>query len=183
MANDTAEPAGTSTSAAGLGTGRWTLDADASAVGFRHRSMWGLITMTGTFARISGEGTLDADGSGRGTLVVDAGSVDTTKKRLDTHLLSADFFDVGKHPDFTFEADGVVADGAGNAEVTGRLTVLGRTRPLAFTARITSTGADDVTLTGEVHIDRNDFGMAWKNPGGMMRGLTVVTLRTRFTRA
>ena len=182
MAHDTTEPTGTATPA-GLSTGDWVLDAAASAVGFRHRSMWGLITMTGTFAKVSGEGTLDADGRGRGTLVVDAGSVGTGKKKLDTHLLSADFFEVDKHPAFTFDAESVVADGSGNAEVAGRLTVLGRTRPLTFTARISSASPTDVTLTGEVHIDRNDFGMAWKNPGGMMRGLTVVTLSTRFTRA
>jgi len=34
-----------------------------------------------------------------------------------------------------------------------------------------------------VDIDYKNFSMAWKNPGGTMRGLTTVTLKTRFTRA
>ncbi len=183
MANSTTNPAGAPASAADLSTGHWVLDAAGSSVGFRHKSIWGLVTITGTFATVSGEGELGADGRAHGTLVVDAASVDTKKKKLNTHLRSADFFQVDKHPDFTFTADSVVADSSGNAQVTGRLTVLGTSRPLTFSTQVTAAGPADVTLIGEVAVDRNDFGMAWKNPGGAMRGLTIVTLKARFTLA
>lgn len=183
MTNDTTNPAAGSASAADLSTGHWVLDPTASSVGFRHKSLWGLVTVKGTFTTISGEGEVDGQGHGHGTLVIDAASVDTKKKRLDTHLRSADFFEVDKHPTFTFAADGVTADSTGNAQVSGTLTVHGKSRPLSFTTQVTATSSTDVTLTGETAIDYKDFGMAWKNPGGTMRGLTTVTLRTRFTLA
>jgi polyisoprenoid-binding protein YceI len=183
MTNDTTNPAAGPVPAADLATGRWVLDPAASSVQFRHKSLWGLVTVKGTFTKVSGEGEADAPGHGHGTLVIDTTSVDTKKKRLDTHLRSADFFDVDKHPTIAFSADDVIADDAGNAQVSGALTVRGTSRPLTFTTQVAAASTTDVTLTGEVDIDYKDFDMPWKNPGGTMRGLTTVTLRTRFTQA
>ena len=183
MATNNPNPAGTSASAADLATGHWVLDPAASSVGFRHKSIWGLVTVKGSFTTFSGEGEIGADGRGHGTLVVDASSVDTKKAKLDTHLRSADFFEVDKYPTITFTADSVVADGTGGAQVGGTLTVRGKSRPLAFPAQVTVAGPTDVTLTGEVGVDRNDFDMAWKNPGGAMRGIATVTLKARFTQS
>jgi polyisoprenoid-binding protein YceI len=183
MATNDPNPAGTSTPATDLATGRWVLDPAASSIGFRHKSVWGLVTVKGSFTTFSGEGEIDADGRGHGTLVIDAASVDTKKSKLDTHLRSADFFEVEKHPTITFTADSVVSDGAGGAEVNGTLTVRGKSRPLTFAAQVTAASPTDVTLTGEAGVDRNDFDMPWKNPGGAMRGIATVTLKTRFTQA
>ncbi|MFC8828796.1 YceI family protein [Streptomyces sp. NPDC057137] len=183
MTNDTTNPTGGSVSATDLATGHWVLDPAGSSVGFRHKSLWGLVTVRGTFATVTGEGQVHTGGRGEGTLVIDATSVDTKKKRLDVHLRSADFFEVDRHPTIVFAADGVIADSTGNAEVSGVLTVRGKSRPLTFTAQVTAASATDVTLTGEVGVDYKDFGLPWKNPGGTMRGITTVTLRTRFTRA
>jgi polyisoprenoid-binding protein YceI len=184
MANDTTDPAGTtSLSTTELAAGRWVLDPAGSSVGFRHKSIWGLITVKGVFTTVSGEGEIDAEGRGRGTLVVDAASVDTKKKKLDVHLRSADFFEIEKYPTITFTADSVAADSAGSAQVSGTLTVRGKSLPLTFTAAVAAASPTDVTLTGEVGVDRDDFEMAWKNPGGSMRGIATVTLKTRFTQA
>ncbi|WP_405539324.1 YceI family protein [Streptomyces sp. NBC_00075] len=164
----------------GLSTGHWILDAAGSSVGIRHKSMWGLATIKGLFTRISGEGEIGTDGAAHGTLTIDAASINSKQAKLDTHLRSADFFDVDRHPTFTFAATEVVPDGAGAAKVSGSLTVLGKTRTLSFTAHATASGADEVTLSGEVVIDRADFGMTW-NKAGMMKGLTTVALTLRFT--
>jgi polyisoprenoid-binding protein YceI len=168
-------------STADLAIGHWTLDAPASTVSIRHKSMWGLATVTGSFTRVSAEGETAADGSAHGTLTVHAASIATGTARLDTHLRSDDFFATEKYPDFTFAADRVVPGQGGTAEVTGRLTVLGRTRPLSFTVRTAVAGPDDVTLSGEVEVDRREFGMDW-NRAGMLRGLTTVVLALRFSR-
>lgn len=181
MTNQTTDPALPTSPSTAHTVGRWTLDPAASSVNIQHKSMWGLATVKGTFTKLSGEGEVAPDGSAHGTLTIDATSISTKQAKLDTHLRSADFFDVDKHPAFVFDATGVVPDGAGSAAVTGRLTVLGVSRPLTFTARVTTAGPDDVTLTGEVAVDRNDFGMGW-NKLGMLKGLTTVTLTTRFTR-
>ncbi|QMU75765.1 YceI family protein [Streptacidiphilus sp. PB12-B1b] len=167
-----------------LDVGHWLLDAPASTVGIRHKSMWGLVTVAASFTEVSGEGETAADGSAHGTLTVAAASVASGKSKLDTHLRSADFFAVEQHPAFVFTADRVVPGSgasAGTAEVTGRLTILGTTKPFAFTVRTAAAGPDDVTLSGEVTVDRADFGMDW-NRAGMLKGLTTVVLALRFSR-
>ncbi|QMU68387.1 YceI family protein [Streptacidiphilus sp. P02-A3a] len=166
---------------ADLSVGHWTLDAGASTVGIQHKSMWGMVTIKAAFTRLSGTGETLPDGSARGTLSIDAASVASGKPKLDVHLRTADFFDVEQFPEFTFEAERVAPKGTGTAEVTGRLTVLGRTRPLGFTARTSVAGPDEVTLNAEVDVDRDTFGMSW-NKGGMLKGLTRVTVSLRFVR-
>lgn len=164
-----------------LRAGHWTLDPAHSAVGFRHKSVWGLVTVKGSFSRFAGAGELTAEHTASGTLTIEAASVATGKPKLDTHLLSADFFDVERYPEFTFVAERVTATGEEEAEVSGGLTVLGTSRPLSFTARATSTDPDHVTLDAEFDVDRSAYAMTW-NRGGMLKGLTHVVLSARFSR-
>jgi polyisoprenoid-binding protein YceI len=181
MTSHPTDPTRHSTGPSGLGAGSWVLDATRSSVEIKHKSMWGLATVRAAFTRLSGEGEIGLDGSAHGTLTIETASIHSKQAKLDNHLRSADFFDVERYPAFTFAATDVVTDNPGTAEVTGHLTVLGTTRPLTFSARTTTAGPDDVTLRSEVVIDRNDFGMGW-NRAGMIKGLTTVTLTTRFTR-
>ncbi|MFG2970578.1 MULTISPECIES: YceI family protein [unclassified Streptomyces] len=163
-------------------TGLWQLDPTASAVALRHKTMWGLVTVKGTFAGVTGRGEVAADGTATGTLAIDAASLDTRNKKRDDHLRSADFFDAGNHPEITFAVRGAVR-GAGDAvDVDGQLTVRGISRPQKITAKLVSADADGLTLEAEFTVDRNEFGMGW-NQGGMIRGLTTVTGTLRFTRA
>jgi polyisoprenoid-binding protein YceI len=181
MTSHTTHPVQPRTRLSDLSAGSWVLEATKSSVEIKHKSMWGLATVRAAFTEFGGEGEIGPDGSAHGTLTIEAASILSKQAKLDTHLRSADFFDVERYPTFTFAATDVIADSAGTAKVTGHLTVLGTTRPLTFTARATAVGPDDVTLSGEVVIDRNDFGMGW-NKAGMIKGLTTVTLTTHFTR-
>ncbi|MGW4565796.1 YceI family protein [Streptomyces sp. NPDC004561] len=162
-------------------TGRWQLDATASAVELRHRTFWGLVTVKGAFATVGGSGEVRPDGSATGTVTLDAASLDTGHAKRDTHLRSADFFDAGNHPEITFavrDADRLDGD---QVRVTGQLTVRGVSRPLSVTARLTDATDGALTLATEFSVDREQFGMGW-NQLGMMRGLTTVTAGLRFTR-
>jgi polyisoprenoid-binding protein YceI len=165
------------TSAAGL----WPLKPAQSTVAIQHKTMWGLVTVKGTFSTVSGEGEVLADGTARGTLTIDAASLDTGHAKRDTHLRSEDFFDVDRHPSIVFTAHRITVAAGETAEVTGELTVRGVTRPLAFTAHATEATDDAVTLTAEVAIDRADFGMTWSMLA-MMTGQATVTITARFTR-
>ena len=73
--------------------GQWKLDPQASLVEFRVRHFWHAITVRGSFAEVSGQGTVDPDGTASGTLVIAAASLTTNNKQRDKHLRSADFFD------------------------------------------------------------------------------------------
>lgn len=165
-----------------VATGLWQLDTARSTVAFRHKAMWGMVTARGVFASVTGEGEVRPDGSALGTLTLDVASLDTKNAKRDKHLRSADFFDVEKHPVITFTVLSAVPGNDSTVQVSGELTVLGVGAPQSFTARLTETGPDGVTLNGELKVDRTQFGMNW-NQMGMIRGLTTVTTTLRFVRA
>ncbi|WDV55087.1 YceI family protein [Streptomyces coeruleorubidus] len=163
-------------------TGLWQLDATASTVGIRHKTMWGLVTVKGTFGAISGSGEVRPDGSAVGTLTFDVASLDTKNAKRDTHLRSADFFDADHHPEITFAARSAELRDGDQVHIVGQLTVRGVSRPLSLTARLKDGDATGLTLETEFSVDRDQFGMGW-NQLGMIRGRTTVTAALRFTRA
>ncbi|MFF5309137.1 YceI family protein [Streptomyces massasporeus] len=162
-------------------TGQWQLDATASTVGIRHRTMWGLVTVKGTFGTVGGTGEVRSDGSAVGTLTFDAASLDTRNAKRDTHLRSEHFFDADHHPEITFEAGSAELRDGDQVHVVGRLTVRGISGPLSLTARVTDRDTAGLTLDTEFTVDREQFGMGW-NQLGMIRGRTTVTATLRFTR-
>ncbi|MEU0220744.1 YceI family protein [Streptomyces sp. NPDC006265] len=163
-------------------TGQWQLDATASTVGIRHRTMWGLVTVKGAFDAVGGTGEVRSDGSAVGTLTFDVTSLDTGNAKRDTHLRSEHFFDAGHHPEITFAALSAELRDGGQVHVAGRLTVRGISRPLSLTARVTDRDAAGLTLSTDFTVDREQFGMGW-NQLGMIRGRTTVTATLRFIRA
>ncbi|GGS36413.1 YceI family protein [Streptomyces violaceus] len=162
-------------------TGLWQLDATASTVGIRHKTMWGLVTVKGGFGALSGTGEVRPDGSAVGTLTFDVASLDTGNAKRDTHLRSADFFDTDHHPEITFAARSAELGDGDQVHVVGQLTVRGISRPLSLTARLTDGDATGLTLDTEFSVDRDQFGLGW-NQLGMIRGRTTVTAALRFVR-
>ncbi|RPF36941.1 YceI family protein [Streptomyces sp. TLI_185] len=162
-------------------TGVWQLDAAASTVALRHKTMWGLVTVKGTFAAVGGQGEVQPDGSATGTLTLDAATLDTKNKKRDEHLRSADFFDTANHPEITFAVRSAKAGAGDTVEVSGQLTVRGISRPQTLTASLAGADADALTLDTEFTVDRAEFGLGW-NQLGMIRGLTTVAATLRFVR-
>ncbi|MFF4572720.1 YceI family protein [Streptomyces sp. NPDC001410] len=163
-------------------TGTWQLDPTASTVGLRHKTFWGLVTVKGTFAAVTGHGEVRPDGSATGTVTLDVASLDTKNAKRDEHLRSADLLDAGNHPEITLAVGGADRIDGDSVRVSGQLTVRGVSRPLNLTARLTSATAEALTLETEFTVDREQFGVTW-NQLGMMRGLTTVTAALRFSRA
>ncbi len=159
----------------------WQLDPDGSSVTFQHKSIWGLVTVRGSFGKVSGSGEILADGSGRGHLEIDAASLDTKHSKRDVHLRSADFFNTGKHPQIVVDLTRITRQGSDSATAEGTLTVVGRTRPLSLTARLTEDSDSAITLTADTEINRADFGMTW-NRLGMVSGNAQISVVARFVR-
>src|ERR1700733_2015324 len=159
--------------------GSWGLDATRSKVRLNTRPPWGLRPLHGVFRQVTGSGTVAANGDVSGILTVAAESVDTKNSSRDKHLRSADFFDIANHPDITFTADAVTpADGG--VRVTGSLTVRGNTRPASFDATVSSTDGE-VSLDGELQVNRCDFGLTWNKLGIAPMDNTIV-VHAVFTR-
>ncbi len=108
---------------------------------------------------------------------IDAASIDTREEQRDAHLRSADFFDVEKFPQLTFEStriDGTPDD----FTIDGKLTIHGVTRDVtldgSFEGRVTDPwGGERVGYTAQGKINRKDFGLNWNaalEAGGVVVG-------------
>ena len=161
---------------------KWTLDPAGHEVTLRNKTFWGLATVRGVFKTVHAEGVLDDDGAGEGTITVDSASLDTRLAKRDTHLRSADFFDVERYPTFQFVVDriGPIATDSTEVQVRGTLTVRETVKPLTFLAHADRHG-DVVTLTATIPYLRSDFGMTW-NQLGMMADKGEIGVKLRFTR-
>jgi len=158
--------------------GRWTLDPSQTSIEFHTKAMW-VLGVKGTFKSIEGGGTVGTDGSVNGSLVLDAASVDTKKKKRDDHLRTADFFEVNAFPTITFAVTGARPKGAGKVELTGDLTIHGTARPLTLLADV-STDNGSATLSAEVDIDRSAWGLTWAKMGAAVTNHVVIS--ARFTK-
>jgi polyisoprenoid-binding protein YceI len=142
-------------------TGTWTADPRHSAVEARIKHM-GIATVRGQFPEV--EATLEGGDEPHFVGTIHVASIDSQDADRDAHLRSADFFDVERHPDATFESTSIEPD-----RVVGNLTLKGVTHPVEFAAEITGAGTDPwgnerigIDLDGE--IDRTDFGVDWNAP-------------------
>lgn len=91
-----------------------------------------------------------------------------SKAKLDGHLKSADFLDVEKFPEATFEVTAAKAltEGDYNTEISGNLDFRGLPKNITFKANVTEEG-DKVTIKSEeFKINRQDFDITFKGGGG-----------------
>ncbi len=160
-------------------TGSWILDPARSEVRLESRHTWGLRPLHGVFRQVTGNGTVTAAGQVTGTLTVAAGSIDTKNKMRDKDLRSAKLFDIANHPDITYTVDSMQPASRG-VQVTGSLTVRGRTRPLSFDAKV-SAAAGEVRLDAEVPVNRADFGLTY-SPMRMASLNNTIIVHAVFTR-
>jgi polyisoprenoid-binding protein YceI len=175
-------PNGSQAAGTQAGATSWQLDPAGSSVTIEHKTIWGLATVRGAFAGLSGSGEIAADGTATGRLEIDAASLDTKHGQRDKHLRSADFFNADAHPQIVAEIGPVSRQADGSADVTGTLTAAGVARPIKVKAAITEDTDQAVTLTATGDFDRADFGMTW-NMLGMIKGTATVSVTARFTPA
>jgi polyisoprenoid-binding protein YceI len=117
--------------------------------------------------------------------VINAASIDTNEKDRDTHLRSADFFDVEKFPHITFKSTRVTKKSAESYDVVGNLTIHGVTKEITLPVTHLGKAKDPwgnerVGFESEITLNRKDYGLMWNAPlevGGFLVGDEVkVTL-------
>jgi polyisoprenoid-binding protein YceI len=154
----------------------YNVDPEHTHPSFEADHFGGMSVWRGTFGKVTGTITLDrAARNGTVDITIDTASIDVGLEKLETHLKSADFFDVAKFPTATYQGKFTKFNGDAPAEVQGELTLHGVTKPV--TLKLNSfkcmphpmkkkefCGAD-----ASATINREDFGMAWgKNFGFRM---------------
>lgn len=176
-----------------MATTSWQIDAAHTDIGFAVKHMM-ISTVKGRFADVSGTLTLDeADPRASSVDVsINAASVDTRQEQRDTHLRSADFFDVENFPALTFRSRLVEAAGTGEYRVTGDLTIRGVTREVVLKVVDEGRGQDPwgnqrAGFSAKTVIDRRDFGLTWNaalEAGGILVGNDVrISLEVQAVKA
>ncbi len=152
-----------------LSEGVWSVDPDRSQIGFAVKVVYGLQTVRGVFAVRQGRATVRAR-QATGELTIDAGSLDTGNRQRDRHLLSADFFDVERHPEIVFTTTAVSAGDRG-LTIAGALTIGSAARRVEIPVDVEWTAGGALRLDGCATISRAAAGIAW-NRWGMIRDAT-----------
>ena len=96
---------------------------------------------------------------------IDVSSVDSGVEVFDGHLMGAEYFDLANHPAITFESTSVEKTGENAYDISGELTIKGKTLPVTLAATINGAGehplkkvpAVGVSATGTVM--RSDWGL------------------------
>src|SRR5262245_21041761 len=111
----------------------WKLDTNNTTVEFSVKKFM-VTNVKGRFAQFSGTISVD-EASPEDSSVdvrIDVASVDTRDEKRDTHLKSADFFDVDTYPTITFQSTRVERGGDEQFRVTGNLTIRDTTREVVL---------------------------------------------------
>jgi len=172
----------------------WNIDPVHSVAEFKVKHMM-ISNVKGQFTSVKGSLTLDEEDvtKSRVQATIDAASINTREEQRDTHLKSADFFDVEKYPTLTFQSTKVSRVGDGELTVDGDLTIHGVTRNVRFAVEGPTPPNKDpwgntrVGLSATTRINRKDFGLTWNaalETGGILVGEDVtITLDVQFVKA
>ena len=157
----------------------WKLDTAHSAVEFSVRHMM-VSTVKGNFKEFSVDLNLDPEDLVKSSAkaVIQAASIDTREPARNGHLTSADFFEVEKYPEITYQSRSVKALGGDRYQVEGDLTVKDVTRPVALEVAFLGVhtspqGAKVAGFEASTKISRKDFGLNWNvalETGGVLVG-------------
>jgi polyisoprenoid-binding protein YceI len=109
---------------------------------------------------------------------IKATSIDTNEKDRDTHLRSADFFEVDKFPNITFRSKRTAKKSGESYDVAGDLTIHGVTKEITLPVTHLGKAKDPwgnerVGFEAEITLNRKDYGLMWNAPleiGGFLVG-------------
>ena len=140
---------------------KWNLDTTHSEITFKVRHMM-ISNVKGAFNTFTAEVEAEDDTfkNAKVSATIQTDSIDTNNADRDTHLKSADFFNVEQNPKITFESDSLADD------VTGHLTINGVTKPVQLEVEFGGINQDPwgntkAGFTFEGKIKRSDFGLNW----------------------
>ena len=129
------------------------------------------------------QGTVEFDRAaktGKVDISIDVTSVNSGTPQFDKHLQSADLFDAAKHPTIKFVSDKFSFNGDKVSEVSGQLTLLGKTAPV--TLKATQFNCYDSPMLKrevcggdfETTIDRTQWGMNYGVEWGFPKNVRLV---------
>ncbi len=159
---------------------KYAITPDTSKIEFVGAKVTG--SHHGSFAKFSG--VIDFVGQpeqSKVSVTIDMESASTDTEGVTKHLKTADFFDVAKYPQATFESTAIKPGGDKGAThtVTGNLQLHGVTKSITFPATIV-VAPDAITVDSTFAINRKDFGINYAGAAdNLIRDNVVLTLHVR----
>lgn len=145
------------------------IDTNHSTIGFSTPILGGLSEVTGKFTEFEITFEVNEKDMAKSTLkaVIVAESIDTGIDQRDRHLRSRDFFDVRKFPEIVFESKEFKKTETGYVAV-GSLTMHGVSKAIELPIRVTGRhdrkdGKTWFGFTVDMHLDRDDYGIAYRH--------------------
>ena len=159
----------------------WRIDEALTWIGFKIDAV-GFPTTHGRFAHYRGQVHLDFDRPAKSftAFTVESASVDVGSSAFNDFVKSAALLDVERFPTMNFTSTQVEKLDAHTARVTGNLTMLGVTKPIALTVNVESEPLDkagSVAFVAKGTILRSDFGMKFGVP--LIDDALEITVKTR----
>ena len=143
----------------------YKVDPAHSTIIFRVKHL-GIAYVYGRFNGPSGSFVFDESSPSKSAIEMQAETknVDTAVEKRDNHLRSPDFFNAEEYPLVSFKSTAVKKLSENNYEVSGNLTLLGKTRPITVKVRATGAGKDPWGnfrrgFETSFSIKRSDYGM------------------------
>ena len=146
---------------------KWTIDPSHSKIGFKVKHLM-ISNVMGNFREFEGQVTTIGNDLSTANISfsLNSASVDTEMADRDTHLKSADFFDVGNYPKITLSGSGLKDLGDDMYELTGDLVIKGVTKkvvlPVEFGGLMTDPSGNvkaGFSIGGK--INRKEWGLNW----------------------
>ena len=144
-------------------------------------SHFGTTTNRGRFDKKDGKIEFDRAGkTGKVEVVIDIASINTGTTAFNQHLQSADLFDAAKFPTAKFVSDKFSFNADKVSEVSGTLTLLGKTQPVTLKASnfncYNSPMLKREVCGGdfETTIDRTQFGMNYGIDWGFPKNVRLL---------
>ena len=149
----------------------------SSIFGVKHN---GVSNFYGRFNKAGGSFNIDAADPSKSfiDITIDTESVDTANAGRDKHLKSGDFFSAAEFPVMTFKSKSFKKSGENTYDVTGDLTIRGKTKEV--TVSVTDTGRGKAR-NGEVagfetkfNIKRADYGVSFMVGPGLSDDVMIL---------
>jgi len=144
---------------------KWVLDLSHSELNFRVKHLM-ISNVKGEFRKFEAEVEGEDFASSGIRVTIDASSIFTNDDARDAHLKSADFFDVEKYREITFESTSFRKVDNDNYKLTGKLAIKGVTNTVNLNVEFGGTNKDPwgnekaaFSLNGI--INRKDWGLNW----------------------
>jgi polyisoprenoid-binding protein YceI len=151
----------------------YKFDQAHSTIGFQVHHLLG--SARGQFHRFSGTIDLNRDDPEHSTVVarIEVASIDTGIQKRDDHLRSADFFNVEKLPEITFQSRSVKRTGDREGDIIGDLTMHGVKRSIVLHVQLVESAPSERThwKVTTAPLKRSEFGLMFSSSAEAVSGI------------